>query len=650
MKGVGGRIIWLVATTVLLASSSAVARRKAPKKAPDDGMPGVEEVAAQARTVYAELRSNPDARVRKAVFAGLHELGEDDLVGAVELGLKDADPDLRDQAIGLALDMKKQKQLVKAAEAELLKLLESGQAEDRRRGYVLLDAHAGAKQILAWEQRMAKEGSPDARAAARVRLIKRGGATAWGVIQAGLKEAEGEREHTEAVAALAEFSDGVAAKWALPLVDDSSAQGAAARGVLARITDKKASALINKQLRKTYDKSADFPQRLRIASVLARRGQAADMQRTLLAALRFKEAWAIEMGWTGLQSVRDLATLGKLRAKLATISDEAQADAAFGWLRAWATEKAEPAVFKLLEEVARGDRRPLRLRAMALLTELKYRPAVALFEGALVEGQAEVRLAGAKGLAAVAKPGDEARVARYLRKEPEAEVKLALIEALAGIGTPEVLDSLQFVITSPQKELKVAAAKAVAASGKPKAAMLLGLLKRDADLDVRFMAWQALLRLKPRETEAEFKTAVGWLTADQVTALGEDPKIPLGLLQIVAEQGDDMQRTLAVSALSKRGEAAATKLLTLYEKSPHADTAAMALDAIATLRGAKSVATYRDALKHTHGEIRAVAYRAIGEYGPRALLETVLSGLADDDAGARAEAARAAVKLADRDA
>ncbi|MCA9540162.1 MAG: HEAT repeat domain-containing protein [Myxococcales bacterium] len=639
----------LIVAVALLSASTAAARRKPKKPAPpDDGLPAVEQVLEQVRAVYADLATNSNPLVRRAVYNGQLELEAEDQAAAIARGLEESDWTIRVDALSRALGDKKDKKRRAAAEAMLAKLLESGEAEDRKHGMELLAAHAKGKDRIKALELAAKNGTPEARADARAALRAEGGAVAWKVIEAGLAEPAGEPEHVEAMKALATFRDPVAWKWLLGKVQDAGELGTLARKALIELDDKKAGAALDKELAKLYDKSAEFEERLRLGMVRAGRGQVTTVARTLLAGLKYREAWAKVMAWQGLTYSRDLAQLGSLRERILAQTEEAEADAAFGWMQAWAAQNAEPKVIELLQEGARSDRRPVRMRSMAVLTAIAHRPSVPLFEAAMNEGQTEVRLAGAKGLAAVSRAGDEARIAGYLRKEPENDVKLALIEALAHIGTPEIIDSLQFVLTSPNTEIKVAAANALAATATPKAGMLLGLLKRDPDMDVRFFAWHQLLRLKP-ETAKEFQLgALGWISGEQVETLGADPKIPVDLMAFVAEKGNDEQRMYAVAALAKRGAPAATSLLGLYENSPNAETAADALSALVAMRGAESLPTYRKAAEHKMAEVRAVGLDALGQFGSRPLLEGLLRALADKDPLARAQAARAAWRVAPR--
>jgi|JI10StandDraft_1071094.scaffolds.fasta_scaffold38795_3 hypothetical protein len=640
---------------LVLALALALPGVAAPrKKAPTDGLPTVDEVAIKVREVYKDLAGNSDALVRRTVVEGMLDLEDEDRAAAAEQALKESDWAIQSLALGRILkgEDKALKKFAKDAEALVVKLLESGEAEPRTRGQEALKAFFKDADQVRLLQGAAKNGTPEARSAARGLLLARGGKVAWAVIEGGLKEPAGEPEHKEAVAALEKFKDPEGLKWAEANLHDATF-GTLARNFLVRFSDPKLAPKMEAGLKKAYEKSEGgdlFQQRLRIASVLARRGRADEVAKTLQAGLRLESAADRLAAWEGIVNLRDTVLLGKLQEKMAVNENPAEVDLSYAWLHTWARGNAEPKVIELLQGVARGDRRELRLRAMGILADIQHRPSVALFESAMSEGQTEVRLAAAKGLAAVAKPGDEKRLGDFLRKEPDAEVKEALVDALGRIGSAEIISPLQFVITAPQASLKRKAAEAVAATGKPEAATLMGLLKRDPDLDVRFLAWKTLLVLKP-DNFAEFKAgAVGWLTASHVEALGADAKISLDVMEFLAISGSDEQRPFAVKALEARGPSAATRLLAIFEKSgANVDTAAAALAALARVRMAESLPTYANALKHGHGVVRAAAFDAVGRFANRGLLNDALGGLADKEPLARAAAARAAFQIAGRE-
>ena len=330
-------------------------------------------------------------------------------------------------------------------------------------------------------------------------------------------------------------------------------------------------------------------------------------------------------------------------------SSEEEMALAYDWRSLGGWHNNDPKVIAMLQAATRSNRVFIRINAMNALGAINHRPSQKLFLGSVREGRKDIRLASAKGLAAVGKPGDEAVLGKLMRTEPDEEVKLALIDGLSRIGTPAIIGPLQFAVMDRSKKVKAAVAIAIAKVGGPKAATLLSLLKRDPDLDIRFMVWQELLKLKSKALESEFMAgALTWLSKKNVEALAADDLIPLDIFAFVAEKGLDSQRPPAVKALKKHGMKAATRLLTVYELSRNEDTASDCLQALSDLRGTSSVGTYRKALKSEFGRVRAAGFAAIGTHGPKALLETAQAGLKDKDPLARVQAARAFLKLARR--
>lgn len=635
--------VWTLAAAsalVCLVATPALAR----KRKPDDGLPDKKAVAEQVRAVFEELATSSDPRVRMTVYEGRLALGGADARKAIEDGLKDGEWTVRERAFVAALaDRKLRSKAVKA----LGKLLASVEPDDRDHAYPIAEKNLKARDREKLYKVAAKDSDPDGRSRARDALIAMGGRTGWKIIAAGLAEDEGSREYKQAFAALSAFEGKEAVKWALGNIHAKDATGDAARAFLVRTKQKG----VGRSVSKIYDKKgAEYAARLDAASVLAQRGEWSKVLRTLLAGLsaRVRDAHMRRMAWQGMLGVRDLGVLGKLRNRILNGDDGTELDRAFAWLEAWATDNGEKKVFEVLQEGARSDRQLVRSRALATLTRLKHRPSAPIFESALSEGLREMRLAGAEGLAAVAQSKDIPAISQALRREPDVEVKRALVQALATIGTPDIIAPLQFVVTTPDPVVKRAAVDALAGTGKPKAATLLKLLKQERDVDLRFHIWRTLLRLDPGPTVKEFRTVLTWMSATHASALAEDDGVPLDVYLLIAEKGRDDLRGFGVEGLKRRGEKAATRLLSLAERSPNADTAAGALAALAEIRADKSIPTYRKALEHDEGAVRAAGLGAIADYGKRPLLETVLPALADKDPMARAEAATAAVRIVDR--
>ncbi len=630
--------------------------------------PKLADVVDQVRTTYEELITNSNPKVRRTVFEGQLELGKKDYAAAMARGIEEKDWAIQGPAIKAALKGRDRK-LKKKADAILMKLLESGEAEERERGVATLRLVHKKKLQIKKLKAVAKTGSKDARHGARALLIKEGGSTAWAVIKAGLKEQPSEPEYAQAIEALKSFDNVIAYSWALKRLHGVDSLATLARDYLVRVDSKRVNSSLIKKLKKQYhklnnsDAEGAFQARLRLAYILALRGHVGMVKQTLLAAFNpnyrppagftgFKV-----MAWKGLQRLRDGSVLRKqlsaryklnMRDLFLNNDNAEEVDAAYTWLENWVKANADPKVIKLLQEATRSERPVIRVRAMGALANIGHRPSVVIFERAIMEGRPDIRLAAAKALAAVAKVGDEARFAQFLRvPNMGPEAKLALVKGLGRIGSTDSAKRLQMLIYDSDKRVKMAVASALSRNGSPVTRAPLKIMKRSPDHDVRFEVWKGLLVKPSDDVVKEFKQgAVSWLTAKHVRYLGADKRVPVDLISYVAENGTDQQRPVAIEVLRERGESAATRLLTVYETSKSEETASAGLLALADLRGAASVSTYRKALGHRFGGVRAAGYVAIRQHGPRALLETVLKGLGDNDPLARAHAARTAVSLA----
>ncbi|MBU0551802.1 HEAT repeat domain-containing protein [Myxococcota bacterium] len=627
--------------TLLLASPLSASAEEAPAL-------DVEKIQARVLSTCKELLGNTDPAVRRLAFQGLLAL-EADKGALFERGLKDADLVIQDLTLGEILSQRKAREMkasVATAEEILGKLLESSEASERARGLGLVKAHYDAKAQLGWYERMAKLGSPDARAHGRALLMGLGGKRAWAILKAGLAEAPESREHKEALEAMKTFDEPEGMDWALERIFVEGEEGEIARGFLVRAQrEPKKAAKFEKALLKHYLKvDGDFPKRLNLAWVLANRGQIKEVERTLKAGVRYRISQEIRSrSWDGLRHVRDTETLRKMRTRILTNVREGEMEGAFAWLSDWGKETGEPAVLKMLEEASRSERRPIRLQALRIFAELKHRPSLELFKAAMSEPEEVMRVAAAEGLAAVAKPGDEKLLADYLRREPKDSVKLALVKGLGNIGTPEIIPALQFTITSRDRALKVESARVLEGTGKPQAALYLGMLKRDPDPEIRAMAWRYLLHLKPKDTLDDFKGPALLLKAEEVKVLADDKKIDEAALELIALKGEGDAQRAALDGLIAR--AALTRLLTVFEACAHEEIAAGALRGIAAHRQAASLSTYMQGLKREQAPVRAAAINAVGLYGAVGALGLILEGLDHREPLVRAEASLATLRM-----
>ena len=105
------------------------------------------------------------------------------------------------------------------------------------------------------------------------------------------------------------------------------------------------------------------------------------------------------------------------------------------------------------------------------------------------------------------------------------------------------------------------------------------------------------------------------MTPQYIEVLGKDKFVPIDVLTHLASKGTPEQQSAGIEALKTRGEKAATRLLTVFETARDEAVARRALQALADVRGPSSLATYRKALGHKYGGVRAEAYAALGKYG-----------------------------------
>ena len=174
------------------------ARKKKPKALSKKAL------AEQVRTALDSLADKSNPEVRQTVFRGRLDLGGKDRQAAVTVGVDEKDWVIRIDAMSAALNGKDRKAKKKARKV-LTQLLESADETEREHGVKLLTQAYSKKKQIPWLESAAKNGSKDARHAARALLLERGGKVAWKVIKRGLAEPTGEPEYGQAIKALESF-------------------------------------------------------------------------------------------------------------------------------------------------------------------------------------------------------------------------------------------------------------------------------------------------------------------------------------------------------------------------------------------------------------------------------------------------------------
>ena len=361
-------------------------------------------LAEQVRTALDSLADKSNPEVRQTVFRGRLDLGGKDRKAAVTVGVDEKDWVIRIDAMSAALNGKDRKAKKKARKV-LTQLLESADETEREHGVKLLTQAFSKKKQIPWLESAAKNGSKDARHAARALLLERGKG-GLKVIKRGLAEPKGEPEHGQAIKALESYRDAAAVSWALGKVYDDDEQGILAREYLRALKDRRSKSKIDGRLKREYRKyREDFPKKLRAGYVLSGRGYfdmaKLDLVQTFFPAYRAPESERL-MALKGLRTVRDVKFLNHMisqghklsvRKLLLSLNDAKEVEAAYAWLYEWAKYNSEPEIYNLLKAAVNTDRTQLRVHAMQTLGKLEHRESVLVFEAGMREGRKEIRLA-----------------------------------------------------------------------------------------------------------------------------------------------------------------------------------------------------------------------------------------------------------------
>ena len=634
-------------------------RRKAKKK------PKAEisaEVLQVARGVYQDLGESPDLSVRLAITKGRIELGGEDREKALTQAFRVNDLSLKEAALNEILKNKKiHKSRVKEARSTLQKLLESDDLKKRELGQRLLKSHFNAKSQLKWTEKILKTGTPPARKEARQALIKKGGKRAWKLIKIGLKAPLGDGLHTEALDALKETPYGQAKKWALAHAGDSNADGEVARLWISKAQGRAAKQMTKTLIRQYRKAEGDFPRRVRLAHLLASRGEINVVVRTLEVAVKDKKGRVDEdldsadlrvKGWEGLRKCRDHDILNGVKKMIIDIKNRVEAAPAVDWLADWVRDTRDPVAMQVLEDLVKQTQYVSRVEAIRALGSLKIRKSISQIEEPLVNGDEELRAVSAKALSEMATKGDEKRFDRYLRKEKSKRVREILLKGVTKIGTMEALPTLRYWLI---KRDTPASSKLIILEGISRVKVNTKTLEQylstsmnDNDDQVRLKAWIMLFEAKSKKMNARrLKGAARWIERKHIAVLSQNKKIPSDLfISLALNADDDKVRFASIQVFIDRGESGAASLKKIEQESVEPTVATKALNAYIALKKGSDIGFYRKNIEHSADTVRASALDAIRAYGPKALTQTMRELIENERAPLpRVEATRAFVAL-----
>lgn len=182
-----------------------------------------------------------------------------------------------------------------------------------------------------------------------------------------------------------------------------------------------------------------------------------------------------------------------------------------------------------------------RAAAVRVLGKVKGRAALEALHPLLRDGSALIRREAAGAIADIAQPESVQPLGDALYGERDLGVRVALIQALAAVRTPDVVPLLQQYIYDGDDAVRGAAVAALVAVRHQSAVELLKLKLTDRSEAVRRIVLAGLLDMGPGRHLVEFDRALPWVDSESLAAL-------------VAKHGEAMVPHLELALASERPE------------------------------------------------------------------------------------------------
>jgi HEAT repeat protein len=410
-----------------------------------------------------------------------------------------------------------------------------------------------------------------------------------------------------AAATLGNVGSAVAVAPLLPLLDDDPDVAIVAAGALRNIGDRAAFEPLLTHL--------DRPQsgvRHAVVAALNSIGHP-DLGERAIALLRHESAYVREAAARLIGYAGHANGLESLLA-LATDSDESVRRTAVEQLAHFDDTRATDAIRDALRTGASG----VRAAAARAFAHANSDDALPLLLAATEDADPWVRYYAARSLGHRGQAEAIPALLRLAGNDAVPPVRIASVDALAEIRTPEALDALRAFVDDEESAIARPALLALGQSTDPSTLAPLIDAARTGERDRRLAALEALSRRTVDDT-----------VVDVIARLARDSADP-----IVAERAVD-----ALAELGTRGSIDA--LISLAEDPQRAATV---VDALATL-GGQHVESLRNGLSHADVSVRCVVIEALGRIGSGASATIVASALNDTSDVVRAAAAHALARI-----
>ena len=654
----------LMCLAFLLPTQDADAKRK--RRSKKTKTPVVDPAVAQeVREIYDAVSSSANSQARLAAVKGRLEIGGEDQKKAIEDALKSADAQLKLFGYRTILqNPKTYKSELKGTYTAIKNLLGSKDAEERKTASTLIDEFFKKRdKEKAWAQAL-KQGSAAAQKAARLRIIARKDRSAWKLVSKGLSAPQDSEIHKEALTALREHPYPKAVKWVMNHAGDRNEQGEVARLWISKAKGREVKKM-TKKLMKQYEKafkSNDFPRRVQLAHLLASRGKVKEVQETLRVAVVNKRGIIKEeldsaeirvLGWQGLKKCRSHKILNNVKDMMINLKNRVEAAPAVDWLVDWIQDTRDPKALAVLEGMVRQTQYVSRIESVRALGLLKSRKSWDLIVNALINDDENMRFVAAQSLATMAERGDEKKLHKYLLNERKSKrVRLALLEGVRNINSPETLKTARYWLTDRDPEIRSICIEIMDKFGQDKEFRLLSRKLNDPDVNVRLQVWVIFMKKKDPKIIRQFKQARYWMTPDHVKTLVNHPKLKLHkdmlnqLLVSLALNGSVEIRTLILDLFAQRGPETLPLIEELFKESVEPELSAETFKIYRQFQKEKGMEMYMKQIKNRYAPVRAVAFQALRRYAQADVLEQVKTAMTNERSDyPRAEAARAFVQI-----
>jgi HEAT repeat protein len=317
----------------------------------------------------------------------------------------------------------------------------------------------------------------------------------------------------------------------------------------------------------------------------------------------------------------------------------------------------EPAVGMLADALV-NDTPRARAGAAQALARIEGEQVDALLIRALADGDPWVRFFAARGLGHRRLGEATPALAGMTTKDPAYHVRLAAVDALGRIGTPQAIASLTALVEGVDRELAHAALRACGFSAHPDALPLLESALRREDPEERTAAAEALAaRDGARAVEALRWTAAAdpvasvWEAAiDGLAALAARATASTGAIDaLIAVSVDSRRRDACIRALASVPSSQIDRVAAGLD-SPRMDARCAVVAALGRMRDPRASYWLCKALEDQAAPVRLAAIAAISRVGSR-VADRQMARIARTDAEASVRrAAEAALQPARRGA